>query len=116
MPYVEITTSATIDEASRRALLERSTSLVARHLEKPPQLVMARVSGEQPMAMAGATQPCAFVSVQLIGAPASEAKARLCADITRMLGDALGVPPERVFVTLTSVPRESWAVRGSPLG
>jgi len=115
MPYVEIITSATVVEETSTVLLERSTSLVAQHLEKPPQLVMARVCGEQAMAMAGTRVACAVVAIQLIGAPAPTAKASLCADLTKLLGDELGVPPERVFVTLTSIARENWGVRGAPL-
>ena len=102
MPVLQITTNATIDNAS--ALAKQASSLAAGMLGKPESYVMVEITGGADLIFAGTNEPCAHLMLKSLGLPESETKAyseQLCGFIEQQLG----VPPARTYIEFVSPER-----------
>jgi phenylpyruvate tautomerase PptA (4-oxalocrotonate tautomerase family) len=106
MPLLKITTSVDLTEIHERLLAE-GTRAVVDGMGKPVQWVMV-VCERAPMAFGGTTDPCALVELRSLGGLGPDTNAPLTARLTAMLHDIAAIPPQRVFVNFTDVPRQDW--------
>lgn len=115
MPFIRVETSATLDDAARAALLKQLSGTLAEISGKAEQYVMASMTRAD-MLMAGEEPPAAFVDVRGIGGLDKATNQRLSEALCAVLGDALAVPADRVYITFTDVAATNWGWRGDTFG
>jgi phenylpyruvate tautomerase len=111
MPYLRIQTSKGLDDKASQAFLKKASKLVAQQLNKPEDYVMVSLEPASAMLFAGSAEPTAFLELRAIGLPANKAD-----DLSRLLCELveseLGIPKNRVFITLTDFPPSMWGWNG----
>jgi phenylpyruvate tautomerase PptA (4-oxalocrotonate tautomerase family) len=105
MPYFSIETNQTIDQASNRDLMKKTSALIAELLGKPESYVMIAIKPETPLIFAGSDKPAAFVRLKSIGLP-RERCPQLSEKICGFVEKELKVPPNRVFIDFKDLERD----------
>lgn len=115
MPLIKLETSAALDEHKARDLAALLSKTVAEEIGKPEQYVMVSVVPST-MLMGGQPGPTAFADVRSIGGLNSSVNRSLSEKICSLIGDKLGVPPNRVFVSFTEYAGTHWGWDGRTFG
>jgi len=105
MPYFSIETNQTIDQASKRDLMKKTSAFIAELLGKPESYVMIAIEPGTPLIFAGSNEPAAFVRLKSIGLHkerCSEFSEKICGFVEQ----ELVVPPNRVFIDFKDLERE----------
>jgi phenylpyruvate tautomerase len=105
MPYFSIETNQTIDQASSRELMKKTSAFIAELLSKPESYVMIAIKPGTPLIFAGSDEPTAFVRLKSIGLPkdrCSELSEKICGFVEQ----ELKVPPNRVFIDFKDLARD----------
>ncbi len=111
MPYISIETNQTIDQASNRDLMKKTSAFIAELLGKPESYVMIAIKPGTPLIFAGSDEPAAFVRLKSIGLPkerCSEFSKKICGFVEL----ELEVPPNRVFIDFKDLARETFGWNG----
>jgi len=111
MPYFNIETNQTLDDASIAAFVKQASAFVAELLGKPESYVMISLEPKTAMAFGGTTDPAAFVRLKSIGLPrerCGELAEAICAFIDR----ELEVPKDRVFIYFKDLERSLFGWNG----
>lgn len=111
MPTLIIKTNADIASDAAEPLIRRASAAVAKLLDKPERYVMVILEPIQAMCFGGDTSPLAFLELKSLGLPETrtpELSAALCA----MLGDALGIAADRIYIEFSSPPRHLFGFNG----
>jgi phenylpyruvate tautomerase len=116
MPYIIISTNATVAPKVGQKLLADIVGLVELHLDKPKNVTMARLEGDALVSFAGSLEPSAFVDIRAIGLAPTEARNALAAAITSLLDEVLAIPGTRTFMSFEAVEVDRWARDGKLLG
>lgn len=115
MPLIKIETNAAVPEKQQEALLAALTKTLAETTHKPEAYCMATLAHVSAL-FAGKPGPVAFVDVRGIGGLSREVNAKLTAALTEQLKKALGVPPDRMYFTLTEIAATNWGWNGELFG
>lgn len=115
MPLIQLTTCPPVPATQRDKLLAALSALLAETTGKPEKYVMA-VLGEGPIAMAGQAGPAAYADIRGIGGFSREVNNRTSQKLCALLGEALKIPPDRVYLTFTDVPAANWGWNGKTFG
>ena len=115
MPLLRLETSAALPEDKRKALLASLSTAVAETIGKPEQYVMVTAS-QAAMVMSGKPGDSAFVDIRSIGGLSDDVNPRLSQQICKLLGDSLGISPDRVYLNFTDVEASNWGWNGSTFG
>ena len=105
MPYFSIETNQTVDQASNRDLMKKTSAFIAELLGKPESYVMIAIKPGTPLTFTGNDEPAAFVRLKSIGLPkerCTEISEKICGLVER----ELGVAPNRVFIDFKDLERE----------
>ena len=108
MPYIEIKTNVHCPEEKKNGisrLLGKEISLIP---GKSENWLMTRVEDSLSMTFAGTDEPCVMAEVSIFGKATSSAYDALTASLCEKLGDALGVPENRVYVKYSEVSVWGW--------
>jgi phenylpyruvate tautomerase PptA (4-oxalocrotonate tautomerase family) len=116
MPLIDIATNANPEPEVRQKLLEDALVLGERHLGRPKDVTMARLSSGDTFVFRESAGPAAYVAIRATRLPPAEARGALVAELAALLDEALGVPKSRTFVVFDEVPRDRWGVNGALLG
>jgi phenylpyruvate tautomerase len=111
MPLLKIQTNREIDATAQPALLKQLSTAVADMLGKPERYVMVSLEHNEAMLFAGDDAPLAYLELKSIGLPGdrtTEYSATLC----RLAGEALDVPPERIYIEFAGAERHLWGWNG----
>ena len=111
MPYFSIETNQTIDHASNRDLMKKTSAFIAELLSKPESYVMIAIKPATPLIFAGSNEPAAFVRLKSIGLPkerCSEFSEKICGFVEQ----ELEVPPNRVFIDFKDLERDMFGWNG----
>ncbi len=112
MPFLLIKTNIDLDDTVSFALTNYASKVVAEALGKPESYVMINVCPGQYMSMGAKTAPCVYMELESVALPQTET-ARLSQVLTKMVGDRLNVPGNRVYTVFRSVPGNMWGYNGS---
>lgn len=112
MPYLKIQTNRVVSPEQSKKLLTKLSRQLAQELEKPERYVMVDLAAEGDMLFAGVDDPLAFVELKSIGLSQSNTQP-LSKWLCDLLQDELGIPPERVYIEFTDIPRKFWGWNGS---
>jgi phenylpyruvate tautomerase len=115
MPLLKLETTPVIPEGKQKALLASLSRAVAETIGKPEQYVMVAAS-QAAMLMSGTARDAAFVDIRSIGGLNDEVNRKLSQQICKLLGDALGISPDRVYLNFTDVEASNWGWNGSTFG
>ena len=111
MPYLSITTNASLDRDSAAELAQNLSAFAAELLGKPEAYVMAAVSTNAAMTFAGSDAPTAFIELRSIGLPENQCNA-FAASISDFIHSALGIESGRVFIDFHDLQRSRFAWNG----
>lgn len=111
MPLLRIETNVSLEPSDAEALVAQASQAVAGGLGKPERYVMVTLQPGTPMAMAGAAEPAAFLDLRSIGLPDGKTEP-LSKALCQLMENAIGVPPDRVYINFADVPRTHWGWNG----
>lgn len=111
MPYLKIQTNLPVSKKAERSVLRSASSLVARELAKPEELVMVALQPDTAMLFAGTDEPVAFLELKAIGLPGKKTRA-LSKVLCQLLEEHLGIAKDRVYVKFIDVNRGMWGWKG----
>jgi phenylpyruvate tautomerase len=107
MPYLKVQTNKPTDDSVRGALMTELSAAVASGLGKPERYVMVAIDPALPMVFAGTDEPCAYLELKSIGLPQSQTAA-LSESLCDIIGTALGITPDRIYIEFADAPRAMW--------
>lgn len=111
MPYIKIQSAVPVPDDTKAALIKEASRQAAQLLGKPESYVMTAYAQADAMTMGGSGEPCAFLEVKSIGLPQSAA-APLSQSLCALVGTALGIPANRVYIEFANAPGAMWGWDG----
>ena len=110
MPYINISTSAKIDD--KKKLLEEISILVSSLTNKSKKFVMAKIDDNSKMYFEDES-PCCFLEIKSIGSlnPSEMAK-----PISNFVYEKIGIPIDKIYISFEDVPASFWAWKGRTFG
>ena len=115
MPLLKLQTTVAIPADKRKGLMSSLSKAVAATIGKPEQYVMVTVD-QGSIIISGSEGDAAFVDIRSIGGLTGEVNRKLSQQVSKLLGDSLGIAPERVFLNFTDVPASHWGWKNATLG
>ena len=110
MPYLSITTNASLSQESESALAAAASQSLAAELGKPEAYVMVSVRCVGTLRFAGSEAPAAFLDLKSIGLPGK--LDAVAAALTGVVSQHTPVDGSRVFITFANVSAAHWAHDG----
>lgn len=107
MPLLSITTNADIEQLHPDALIAKCSSTVAAMLGKPESYVLVSVQHNPYMLFAGSSDPLAYLELKSINLPEDDTS-RLSTTLSELVGDALQIPAERIYIEFANAQRHMW--------
>ena len=110
MPYINISTSAKIED--KKKFLEEISTLVSTLTNKSKRFVMAKLDDNSEMYFDDAS-PCCFLEIKSIGSlnPSEMAK-----PISNFVYEKIGIPIDKIYISFEDVPASMWAWNGRTFG
>ena len=109
MPCIQTTTSVTVSDAQRAALVKRFGKSIEVFPGKTERWLMTTLQDGVSVSMAGdCGAPAAFVEVSLLGKSDRAHFERMTAEICGVLRDVLAIDPANVYVKYTEVAHWGW--------
>ena len=115
MPLLKLETTVALSEDKRKSLLSALSKAVAGTIGKPEQYVMVS-AGQAAMVMSGKPGDAAFVDIRSIGGLSNDVNRKLSQQVCKLLGESLGMPPDRVYLNFSDVDAGNWGWNGSTFG
>ncbi|HET6151029.1 MAG TPA: phenylpyruvate tautomerase MIF-related protein [Polyangia bacterium] len=117
MPLINVFTSADLPSAEKvDALLRDLSALLAKRFSKPERYVMTSLVPRPRLTFAGTASPACFVEIKNVGEIAPALARSLSADVSSRLQQALGVPPDRIYLEMAHVEGHLWGWNGDTFG
>ena len=106
MPYINVSTSAKVDD--KKKLLEEIAILISSLTNKSKRFVMAKLNDNCEMYFDDSTPSC-ILEIKSIGSlnPSEMAK-----PISDFVYEKIGIPLEKIYISFEDVPASSWAWNG----
>ena len=110
MPYINISTSAKVDD--KKILLEEISMLISSLTNKSRRFVMAKLDDNCEMYFEDDTPSC-FLEIKSIGSlnPAEMAK-----PLSDFIFEKTGIPIDKIYIAFEDVPASMWAWNGRTFG
>ena len=110
MPYINLSTSAIIDD--KKKLLEEISILVSSLTNKSKRFVMAKIDDNLEMYFDD-EGPCCFLEIKSIGSlnPCEMAK-----PISDFVCEKMGIPIDKIYISFEDVTASMWAWNGRTFG
>jgi phenylpyruvate tautomerase PptA (4-oxalocrotonate tautomerase family) len=107
MPLIKVESTQHISAEQKSELLESLSASVAEITGKSEKYVMA-LWADAEIILGGGQGAAAFVEVRGIGGLDDGTNKRLSASICDILDSAADIPPDRVYINFTDIPRSNW--------
>ena len=109
MPFIDTKVSVTIDEEKERELKSRLGEAISLIPGKSESWLMTGFEDNYHLYFKGDnSKPTAFVEVKVFGSENPSAFDALTAKITEILGDVLGIEPDRIYIKYEAVSNWGW--------
>lgn len=112
MPYLKIQTNKDVDEAGRKTLLKKASSIVSEQLGKPESYVMVAIDPPRPMLFAGSDEPTAYLELKSIGLPATNTT-QISAALCNLITNELSIDKNRIYIEFANADRNMWGWNGA---
>ena len=110
MPYINISTSAKVNDKSK--LLKEISFLISSLTKKSRSFVMAKIDDNCQMYFDDETL-CCFLEIKSIGSLNPSEMARPISDFVY---EKMGIPIDRIYISFEDVPASLWAWNGRTFG
>ena len=110
MPFIDVKTSAKVDEAKKTAIEKKLTESISLLPGKTSSYFMCAVEDGVSMMFHGDKEPTAFVEVKIFGKSTRAAYEKLTEKICDILDEEIGVSPAYCYVKFEEV--ENWGYNG----
>ena len=117
MPYLSLETNARPDQDRAKSMLTDLVNQLAEAMNKPASIFMIRLSNPEAaplMHFGGDSSPCVYAELSGIALD-PDSTPRLTTIITDAVSQAIGIPPNRIFVRFQDTERSHWGVDGKTL-
>ena len=106
MPYINISTSAKIED--KKKILDEISILVSSLTNKSKRFVLAKLEDSQDMYFEDES-PCCFLEIKSIGSlnPSEMAK-----PISNFVFEKMGIPIDKIYISFEDIPASMWAWNG----
>jgi phenylpyruvate tautomerase PptA (4-oxalocrotonate tautomerase family) len=112
MPYISAKTNIEITKEKEVSIKEKLGKAISSIPGKSEQWLMVSLEDKCSLYFKGKTDSAvAFVEVKLFGSASTDAYQKLTAQITKILGDELGITAGQIYVTYQEI--EHWGWNGS---
>ena len=110
MPYINISTSAIVD--NKKKLLEEISILISSLTNKSKRFVMAKLNDNCEMYFDNQSPSC-FLEIKSIGSlnPSEMAK-----PISDFIYEKMGIPLDKIYISFEDVPASLWSWNGRTFG
>ena len=110
MPYINITTSANVEEKNK--FLQEISLLISSLTKKSKRFVMAKLEDESRLFFDDES-PCCFLEIKSIGSlnPSEMAK-----PICNFICEKIGIPIDKIYICFEDVSAEMWGWNGRTFG
>tara|TARA_B100000073_G_C23291498_1_gene394769 strand:+ start:154 stop:486 length:333 start_codon:yes stop_codon:yes gene_type:complete len=110
MPYINVLTSAKVDD--KKKLLEEISTLISSLTNKSKRFVMAKLDDNCEMYFED-SKPCCFLEIKSIGSlnPPEMAK-----PISDFVSEKMQIPLDKIYISFEDVPAPFWAWNGRTFG
>ena len=115
MPYLKLSTNATIPGDESQQLLGQLSKLMAQETGKPERYVLIELIENRAMSFAGTNEPLAYLECKSIGLTTRQAKS-ISASVSQVLKDNLHLSADRIYIEFSNCPGEYWGWNGSTFG
>lgn len=109
MPYIDITTNRPIPKETETALKKTLGQAIEIIPRKSENWLMCAFHGDENICFRGDYESAAYVEVKLFGTITNETSALFTAQITKILGMELEIPPDRIYVSYFTTPNWGWS-------
>lgn len=117
MPLIKVQASVSAPEKSAvEKLLKSLSSALAKHTGKPESYVMTAFEPDVAMTFAGTTDPVCYIEVKSVGSMSSSQTKSMSQDFCQQVNQALGVPPNRIYIEFNDAKGSMWGWNGSTFG
>ena len=110
MPYINLSTSAKVDDKEK--LLEGISILVSSLTNKPKRFVMAKLNDNCQMYFED-KRPCCFLEIKSIGSLNPSVMAK---PISNFVYENIGIPIDKIYISFEDVPPSMWVWNGRTFG
>ncbi|MEE1318067.1 MAG: phenylpyruvate tautomerase MIF-related protein [Ruminococcus sp.] len=111
MPFINVKTSAVLDNAKKETVKSRISKAISLIPGKSEAYLMCAVEDNISMMFRGSSaEPTAFVEVKILGSSTKEAYADLTAEICNILSEEAGVQGRNCYVKFEEV--KYWGMDG----
>ena len=106
MPYINISTSAKIED--KKKILDEISILVSSLTNKSKRFVMAKLEADSEMYFEDES-PCCFIEIKSIG---SLNPSQMSGQISNFVYEKMGIPIDKIYISFEDVPASMWAWNG----
>lgn len=110
MPFINISTSAKVDDETK--LLKEFVSLISSLTKKSEKFVMAKVDDGSKIFFQDES-PCCYVELKSIG---SLSPAEITKPICNFINSSLEIPLDKIYICFEDVPASMWGWNGRTFG
>ena len=110
MPYINVSTSAKVD--NKKKILEEISILISSLTNKSKRFVMAKLNDNCEMYFNDDLPSC-FVEIKSIG---SLNPSEMTMPISDFVNEKIGIPIDRIYISFENVPASLWAWNGRTFG
>ena len=111
MPCLIIKTNQNLTEKEKHDCGLSASAKTAEILGKPESYVMTVVEDNISMTMAGSIDPAVYMELKSINLPEEETS-NLSDSLCKHIGEALSVPPNRIYIEFSNAQRHLWGWDG----
>lgn len=110
MPFIDTKVSVKITDEQEKEIKTRLGKAISLVPGKSESWLMTGFEDEYHLYFRGDnSQPTAFVEVSIFGSPNKDAFSKLTGEITKILGDVLGIAADHVYVKYTTTTDWGWS-------
>ena len=102
MPYFNIETNTSMDEAQTSNFLKKTSDFACRLLGKPEKYMMVSFRQGEPLMFGGTQEPAAYVELKSIGLPKDKCE-EFSKNICEFIESSLGVQPDRIYIDFKDI-------------
>lgn len=115
MPLLKLQTSVPVPVEKEEDLLKQLSRAVSEAIGKPEQYVMVTLDAGS-ILMGGKREPAAFIDLRSIGGLGGEVNRSISERVSIILGEALDIPSDRIYITFIELEASDWGYNGSTFG
>ena len=108
MPFINVKTNQIVSAGQAEEIKAKLGQAITAIPGKSEGWLMVCIEGEKMLWFKGTDAPAAMVAVSIYGSASSNALDTLTSHITGILGDALGIPSDRIYVSYASTGDWGW--------